>query len=429
MTDTYKYIARPSDLRKVNAAPQTIYVPGYLTPPQIANAYNIPASTGTNIKIGIISYGGGFQQSDLNSTFADFVNYGLLPVGTTAPTISQILVEGATGEFGVDGDGDFENTLDIYCVATMVPNADITIYIGINNALSSQLQAPISRAIADGCHIITMSWGFSDHIGGFWNAIFTTAINAADTNKIAMCVSSGDFGSTQGDNVLDTGYPSSDRKVLSIGGTKLILNTVDERLTETDDNRDSSFGASWGGGGGVNRRPVYVDGVQQSSVPSWQSGLYYTPIVDGIIGNPTPLDGRGLPDISAPMNSYAFYFEGALVGAGGTSASAPFIAGMLARIQAITGKQRSSAEYNALFYSHKNSFFDITVGTNNTQITSGYAGTVDWDPVTGLGPPIGNKVFQYMRNGLRPTSGGVFPNHKFDRRPTTGMVWPRTKTL
>jgi hypothetical protein len=105
------------------------------------------------------------------------------------------------------------------------------------------------------------------------------------------------------------------------------------------------------------------------------------------------------------------------------------MAGMLARIQAITGKQRSSAEYNALFYNHKGSFYDIIVGTNNTLINDGYTGTVNWDPVTGLGPPVGGKVFQYMRNELRPVSGNVFPNHKFDLRPASGQVWPRTKTL
>jgi hypothetical protein len=105
------------------------------------------------------------------------------------------------------------------------------------------------------------------------------------------------------------------------------------------------------------------------------------------------------------------------------------MAGMLARFQALSGKRRSSAEYNALFYNHKDSFYDIVVGTNNTLITDGYAGTSNWDPVTGLGPPVADKVYRYIKNGLRPVSGNVFPNHKFDSRPTTGQVWPRTKTL
>lgn len=414
MTDTTS--SRPADFRKVsfsNSIPAALSdYPGYLTPPQIATAYNIPASTGAGVKIGIFSLGGGFKQSDLNLTFADLVSGGLLPPGTIAPTIKQVLLDDETGTWGSYAPGDSENTLDIYCIATLVPDADITIYIG------NYWETVFNRAITDGCHIITFSWVNTENAGNYLATYLTTA----ETNKIAITAASGDWGSSlTGETVLDALYPSSNPKVISIGGTKLILNSADNsRDTETDDNRDPDYPSYWGGGGGVSKN---------YALPSWQSGLHYTPIINGVTGTSTTLTMRGVPDISAPMNTYIYYENGVIVGSGGTSASAPVIAGMLARIQALTGKQRSSAEYNTLFYNHKNSFFDITVGTNNTQITSGYAGTVDWDPVTGLGPPIGNKVFQYMRNGLRPTSGGVFPNHKFDRRPTTGMVWPRTKTL
>jgi len=409
--------SRPADFRKVSfsdtipAATLSDY-PSYLTPPKIATAYNLPASTGAGVKIGIFSFGGGFKQSDINSTFADLVAAGSLPSGTIAPTINQVLLDGETGTWGSNSGADGENTLDIYCIATLVPDADITLYIG------GYWSTIFGRAIADGCHIISVSWCTSETGGDFLASTF----NTAETNKVAITVASGDWGSSiRGSNILDAIYPSSSPKVISVGGTKLTLNTGNNsRNTETDDNRDSSYGSTWGGGGGISTN---------FTIPSWQAGLHYTPIVNNVIGSPTALTMRGVPDIAGPMNTYIYYEDGTIVGAGGTSAAAPVMAGMLARIQAITGKQRSSAEYNALFYNHKSSFFDITVGTNNTQITSGYAGTVDWDPVTGLGPPIGNKVFQYMRNGLRPTSGGVFPNHKFDRRPTTGMVWPRTKTL
>ncbi len=126
------------------------------TPPQVATAYNIPANDGAGVKIGIISFGGGFLQSDLNKTFADLIDAGLISVGTTTPVINQVLLNGETGEFGIEGDFDFENTIDIYAIATMVPAADINIYIG-NNFLST-----INQAIADGCHILSISYTYAN---------------------------------------------------------------------------------------------------------------------------------------------------------------------------------------------------------------------------------------------------------------------------
>lgn len=393
---------------------------GYLSPPQVASAYNIPYHDGAGVKIGIIApLGGGFLQSDLNFMIADMVANGLLPAGTTSPTINTVLLDGKTGLFADDpNNANSENILDIYCIATMVPAADITIYYG------TSFVSTIAQATTDGCHIISISYSYSNGEGSlsgsalefFESLLLTPATNA----KIAVCVSSGDTGSTFGsETVVRVAYPASSPQVIAVGGTKLILNTDQTtRLSETDDNRDGS--ADWGGGGGISGH---------FTAPSWQSGLYYKPIINNVTGSPTALVNRGVPDISAPMNGYLVRMDSSWYSMKGTSASAPVMAGMLARIQAITGKQRSSAEYNALFYNHKGSFYDIIVGTNNTLITDGYAGTVDWDAVTGLGPPVGNKVFQYMKNGLRPTSGSVFPNHKFNGRPVSGQVWPRTKTL
>jgi kumamolisin len=205
-------------------------------------------------------------------------------------------------------------------------------------------------------------------------------------------------------------YPSSSPNAISIGGTKLTLKSDSTRNTETDDNRDPSFGSTWGGGGGVST--VFT-------LPTWQNNLHYTPITDGVMGTPQPLTMRGLPDISAPMNVYALYFGGGTYGFGGTSLSCPVMVGMLARIQQLTGRQRSSDEYNQVFYSNPTTFYDIVVGTNNTTSTSGYAGTVDWDPVTGLGPPKWQDLYTVMRKGH------VFPKENYSFRQKTGVLYPR----
>jgi subtilase family serine protease len=252
---------------------------------------------------------------------------------------------------------------------------------------------------------MSISWGTSEF--PFLEDLIAMVADA----KIAVCVASGDNGSTFPDSgELVVFYPSSSPNVISIGGTKLILGPNDVRASESDDNRNPDFGSTWGGGGGIS---------QSFLRPSWQDGLFYTPIGDGVMGNPTPLNARGIPDISAPMNVYAYYFNGLVSGAGGTSLAAPMIASILARYQQLTGVQRSSVEYNKIFYANPNAFYDIIVGTNNTEITSGYAGTVGWDPVTGLGPPIGADLYKIIRQG------SVFPKQNYGFRPTTGSSYPR----
>jgi len=401
---------RPAGLTQVDLIdpttglePTGIVTNGYLTPPQIIKAYGIPSSTGLGVKVGIISLGGGFKQSDLNSSFTDLRNAGLISTTTITPTINQVLLDGATGSYTSDANASFENTVDIYCVATAAPAAKITIYIGTNTYNS--FKNLIDRAISDKCHIITISWATIE------TTYLETSLAAATDAKIAVCVASGDWGSSfTGFTSLQPCYPSSSPNVICVGGTKLTLGAGNSRSAESDDNRDPTFGGTWGGGGGISR--IF-------SLPSWQSGLFYTPITGGSIGSPTALNNRGLPDISTPMNRYALYVNGFTSGAGGTSLSAPFMAGILARYQQLTGIQRSSAEYNAIFYANPNAFYDITVGTNNTQITDGYAGTTGWDCVTGLGPPTGSALY----GPLRPKS--TFPKQNYGFRPATGAVYPR----
>jgi hypothetical protein len=380
----------PVDLRDpvTGALPTSIVGTGRLTPPQIATAYGIPASDGAGIKVGIIAPGGGgFLQSDLDKSFNDLRNAGLIGMGVATPTIHQVLLDGVDGSFAGNLNSSGENTVDIFCVAAVVPAATITIYIG------NSFESPLNRAIADGCDILTISWITSEST--FLESIFATAA----ANKVSICVASGDWGSTfPGQSTLQPCYPSSSPQVISIGGTKLILNTNNTRASETDDNRDPSFGPTWGGGGGVSA--IF-------NLPSWQSGLHYTPITNGTTGSSRALTMRGLPDISAPMNVYGVWFNGQASGFGGTSLSSPTMAGILARMQKLTGIKRSSAEYNRLFYANPTAFHDITVGTNNTQITSGYAGTADWDPVTGLGPPTGQPMLDILSP---PVASTVVPS-------------------
>jgi hypothetical protein len=113
------------------------------------------------------------------------------------------------------------------------------------------------------------------------------------------------------------------------------------------------------------------------------------------------LTTRGIPDIAAAMNTYGLWFNGAITGVGGTSASAPVMAGMFARFMSLNGGRRPIPNaIHPILYANLNAYYDITTGNNATvSYLNGYAASSNWDPVTGLGVPYGNIVNQMVTSG------------------------------
>ena len=363
----------------VEAVPAVGGIPafGYLTPPQIATAYNIPASTGAGVKVGIVSLGGGWLQSDLNSSLTD--------LGLTPPTPTQVLLDGATGTFSgnyytYDGIASVENTLDLYCVAGMVPAADINIYIGINTFQS--FANVINRAVDDNCDVITISWGSSEfYVQG--NPLGSALGNAAAKGISVFCAT-GDFGSSsnQPSFYISAGYPASNPNAIGVGGTNLKLGAGNVRLSETADTSS---------GGGISSR---------FQLPTSQQGLTYQTYsqAGNLTGPITPLPRRGVPDIAAPMENYIMYFNGSLVSIRGTSAGTPIMAGMTARFTALNESRPITLA--PTFYANPHAFYDLTTGNNASAPTnSGYMATPGWDPVTGLGAPNGALLYAALTSG------------------------------
>ena len=373
--------------------PESIVQPGYLTPPQIATAYNIPASNGAGVKVGIISLGGGYQVSDNNQSLSD--------LGLPNATINAIPIDQTVGwtpatNFSSNystpnGSASLENALDLYCVSAMVPSANINIYVGLNT-LGSFVNC-INHAVSDNCDVISISWGIDEYYlvspqSSYGDFLGQPLANAVANNITTFC-SSGDYGSesdTTGTVALSAGYPASSPNVIGVGGTSLTLGSGNIRASET---------ANASSGGGISTL---------FSVPKYQNNLSYTTypgnvtqtLTSGILSS-SPLIGRGVPDISAPMNAYTLYFGGSIVAVGGTSASTPVMAGMLSRFISLNhGRRFPLSMLKQLLYQNTQDFYDLTTGNNASPPTStGYKSTVGWDAVTGLGS-IANGVALYQ---------------------------------
>jgi subtilase family serine protease len=174
--------------------------------------------------------------------------------------------------------------------------------------------------------------------------------------------------------------------VLSAGGTTLdASHTTGARIGETawglpDGSPGSAFQASGGGFSHLFPRPSYQNGVQG-------------------IGSM-----RGIPDVAAdgdPVTGIAVITSNAsggytISGHGGTSASAPIWAGIIALADQYARRHLgfvNPAIYQiARSFAYHQAFHDITAGNSNTAefpptTITGYRAGPGWDPVTGWGSP------------------------------------------
>jgi kumamolisin len=111
---------------------------------------------------------------------------------------------------------------------------------------------------------------------------------------------------------------------------------------------------------------------------------------------------RGVPDVAGdadPETGYEISIDGTSTAIGGTSAVAPLWSALLTLINQSTGTHVGFV--NPLLYKAPTAFTDITSGNNN-----GYDAGPGWDPVTGLGSPIGTSVLTALTPAatVAPTS-------------------------
>jgi subtilase family serine protease len=96
----------------------------------------------------------------------------------------------------------------------------------------------------------------------------------------------------------------------------------------------------------------------------------------------------------------AIYFNGVWNPIGGTSASAPFWAAIMAIANQMAGHPLGFINPTlyklAMSDKYAQDFHDITIGNNSVKVGGvnviGYNAVQGWDPVTGLGTPIAEKL-------------------------------------
>ncbi|MEH2490243.1 S53 family peptidase [Bradyrhizobium sp. AZCC 2230] len=353
---------------------------------QIAQLYNFPGGeTGAGQCIAIIELndidqkghptGAGYKTSDLKTFFKK--------AGIPMPQIVPASVDGGANKPG-HSEADGEVVLDIEVAGAIAPGARIVVYFAPNttNGFIDAVKAAVHDT-ARRPSVISISWGGPEDPAGSQQFVdgLNEAIRDAAAMGVTVCVASGDNGSAdmaQGwDGKPHADFPASSPFALACGGTN--LRASNGTITETVWNGGPQDGAGGGGVSIVFPRPQYQ---AHAHVPK----------------SPSHSVGRGVPDVSGdadPATGYQIFLNGVMTTIGGTSAVAPLMAGLIARINEATTKKfgKTVGFINPLIYaSHAQGVFrDITVGNNDItgDLHGMYKAGPGWDACSGLGVPNG----------------------------------------
>ena len=411
-----------------------------VTPADFATQYDLgpltqAGVTGTGATIGIINV------SNIDTALSDAFrsNFGL------AAKSVQVIVDGS--DPGVNSAAT-EAYLDVERAAGTAPGATVNLYIAGTNELQDALLLAAQRAVEDNtADILSVSFGEDEEQLGvagnaLWNAVWEQAAAQGQT----VVVASGDQGSS-GDYYfgMQTNGLATTPWDMAVGGTDFyysdyatgaasaagLWNATNDPMTKGslkaplpeqvwNDllgydaipllNRYDDFSAGGGGASSCVAVPTSTLSCSQGyPKPAWQSG-------PGV-----PADGvRDIPDVSlfaADGDNYSYYAVCAEYGdcnpdasgsfpvtlVGGTSASTPSMAGIMALIEQKYGRQgQASPTLYALAQQKPSVFHDVTLGSNETFCSQGfpscvlnatydsylatvYAATPNYDLASGLG--------------------------------------------
>lgn len=407
-------------------------------PQAMANSYNYAVlhatgNQGQGVTIAIIdSFGSDTISHDLHVFNQAF---GLQPMcgeeGVTCaagmPTFKIVSLQGspATGaqppNNGTGLESKFgwavETSLDVEWAHATAPKANILLVttptaetLGVQgfSQMMNALQYIVDNDLAD---VISMSLGAGE--ATFVNGTaalrqMRQGIIDAKDHDITILASTGDFGTSNPlkeplKNPALIPYPSviwpaSDPLVTAVGGTRLCTDAMNGLTVDTVNaptvcqppvNAALQRELGWPGSGGgysiLFSRPNF-----QSALPPGST------FVGSSVGAPPPnVNMRGIPDIAyqaSPGTAVLVFVDSFWLAVGGTSASAPQWAGLIAIADQIAG--HNLGYINPALYQIANDpakyasdFFDVTAGCNQISPIPGYCASAGWDAVTGLGTP------------------------------------------
>ena len=418
----FRHRVRSSARTKARAkrAAATLLSPGFgsgpdgcLTPSDVLERYNFPSGNGGGQTIVIAEFGAPVSNGKLmppayiaNDLRAFCKRHGvrrpnvkirpidIKPLNETQyRTATRRLPKGLKGILAAETD---ETMMDVELVVGLCPKADVHVYFAswtqkgwidfLDEVTLLDTAKPITVSISYGLAEESPDW--SD---GAMNSV-NHRLQIAAMMGINICVSAGDdgIGCGQRGGRYHVEFPASSPFTLGVGGTMLTRNgdsQADEVVWwEAPGHRtDNGGGATGGGVSALNPRPPWQR-VRVSSL------------------NPRARKGCVVPDVAALAGPP--FFDVILAGkpdtGGGTSASTPVWAALIARITARLPAAKRRRFLAPLLYHPavaQAGFRDIVSGSNGTRSGrgKGYQARKGFDAVSGHGVPDGKRLLAALR--------------------------------
>ncbi|MGW0763969.1 putative Ig domain-containing protein [Streptomyces sp. NPDC002676] len=349
------FAERRTDIRQRLASALAAATPSGLSPANLHSAYKLPTTGGSGMTVAIVdAYNDPNAEADL-ATYRS--QYGLSSCTKANGCFKQVSQTGSTTSLPTNDTGwAGEEALDFDMVSAVCPNCNI-ILVEANSANDTDLGIAENEAVALGAKFVSNSWGGSE----------ASSQTTEDTQYfkhpgVAITVSSGD-------SAYGAEYPATSQYVTAVGGTALTTSTNARGWSESVWHTNSTEGT----GSGCSA---------YDPKPAWQTDTGCTKRMEA--------DVSAVADPATGVAVYDTYGGTGWGVVGGTSASAPIVAG----VYALAGTP-GSTDYPAKYpYQHTGNLYDVTSGSNGSCTTSYFctAGT-GYDGPTGWGTPNGTAAF------------------------------------
>ncbi|MEU1013846.1 S53 family peptidase [Streptomyces sp. NPDC005890] len=330
-------------------------------PADLQDAYGLASAAYANGSGETIAIVDAYDDPNAAADLAKYRSYYGLPSCTTANgCFKKVGQTGSTTSLPTADSGwAEEESLDLDMASAVCPHCNILL-VEAKSASMTNLGTAVNEAVKLGARFVSNSYGGSESSSD-------TTYDSSYFNHpgVAVTVSAGDEG-------YGAEYPAASKYVTAVGGTALKTSSTSRGWTETVWNTSSTEGT----GSGCSA---------YDAKPTWQT--------DTGCAKRTISDVSAVADPATGVSVYDSY--GVTAGwytFGGTSASAPIIAG----VYALAGTP-SSGSYPAAFpyaAAGTSALNDVTSGSNGS-CSTGYLCTArsGYDGPTGWGTPEGTDAF------------------------------------
>ncbi|MGH2854342.1 MAG: virginiamycin B lyase family protein, partial [Solirubrobacteraceae bacterium] len=319
---------------------------GGFNPKDLHEAYKLPEKGGKGTTIAIVdAYNDPYAQSDLEKYREKYKVY--YESGVTACTeangcFKKVNQKGETKNYPENEPGwAGEISLDLDMVSAACPECKILLVEAKEEGISN-LGPSDEEAEKLGATVISNSWnkGFEGTSSKEVDSTEEAEYNKYfDHEKVPILFSGGDYG-------YSVRYPAVSQYVIAVGGTKLKKTSEGSRKWSEEVWSNTEYGYREKGRGTGSGCSKY------EPKPKWQTDKPCTHRIQN--------DVAAVAAPESPVSVYDTY-ESGWANSGGTSASAPFVAG----VEGLSTSHSRALKADA-FYVAKSSLFDVTKGNNGT---------------------------------------------------------------